>query len=258
MNEILRHSKLIEFLADNTFISSKYCAQMLNVSLSTVKRDITKLAAEGRLKKIRNGAKAIDSHCTNGLSHTPERFFPDVSSIEHYPAKLRIASAAARLCEENDSVIISGGNTTFLMGEYLANRNVQIITNFMPLAYQLITLGHAKLIILGGQYLPERYITISADDETFKNHASRFVFFTGTSVSASGVHTSDLLVYMAEKKVLRYGDKLIALLDSGKVGRHGGKLLASASELDSLITDSNADQATLEALSARGVNIIVV
>lgn len=259
MNEAQRHSKLIEFLASNTFINSKDYAHMFNVSLSTAKRDITKLAREGRIKKIRSGAENINHHTLHSTNHAPDHFFPDVQTIEHYQIKLRIAKAAAQLCEENDSIVISGGNTPYLMTEYLLNKNIQIITNFMPLACHLMKQAHSRLIILGGQYLPERYITISVDDENFKNHASRFVFFTGTSISKTGVHTSDLLIYMAERKVLDYGDRLIALLDSSKVGKHaGGKLLASASQLDTLITDSQADPVILEELQQQGVTIIVV
>lgn len=258
MNEAQRHNKLVEFLQHNPFINIKDCARLLNVSLSTAKRDITKLAHAGRLKKIRNGAESITHTASQHSRHIPAQFFPDTSSIEHYPAKLRIAQAAVQLCEENDSVVISGGNSTYLMAEFLLRKNIQVITNFMPLAWQLIEQRHTRLIILGGQYLPERYITISVDDEAFKNQLSRFVFFTGTSISADGVHTSDLVVYMAEKKVLSYADKLIALLDSSKFGKHGGKLLAAASQIDTLITDTQADQQTLQALQAQGVNIIIV
>ncbi len=90
------------------------------------------------------------------------------------------------------------------------------------------------------------------------DYSSRYVFFTGTGVSKAGVYTSDLLVYMAEKKLLEYGDRLVALVDSSKIGKHGGKLLASASQLDTLITDQGADETTLKALEEAGVQVITV
>lgn len=258
MNEAQRHSKLIEFLENNTFINIRDCAQLLDVSLSTAKRDITRLALEGRLKKIRNGAESLANASSLNQRHVPEQFFPDLNRIKFCQQKRRIAKAAASLCEDSDSIVISGGNTTYLMGDYLADKNIQVITNFMPLAYKLIIQGNSKLIMFGGQYLPERYITISTDDEIFKNHASRFVFFTGTSAAKNGVYTSDLLVYMAEKKLLNYGDRIIALMDSSKIGKHGGKLLVSASQLDTLITDKQADSKVLSELEKQGVNIILV
>lgn len=258
MNEIQRHRRLLDYLDDQAFVTTSDYVDMLDISLSTARRDITKLAEEGRLIKIRNGAEAINNNVSNNPSNEPNGFIPSEADIECVAAKRRIAKAAAELCDEHDSIIISGSNTTFLMGEYLLDRDVQVITNFMPLAYQLITQGHQSIIILGGQYLPERQITISPDVEAADDHKSQFVFFTGAGLTRAGVHTSDLLVYMAEKKLLEYGSRLVALIDSSKIGKHGGKLLANATQLDTLITDKEANSDVLESLKEAGVNVIVV
>lgn len=258
MNETLRQKKLLDYLASHHYICTNDYIDMLGISLSTARRDITKLATQGKLLKIRNGAQALSGSSGSISTLMAPQFIPLAPDINNYAAKTRIAQAAAQLCEENDSIIISGSNTTFLMAEHLAGRHVQIITNFIPLAYQLIMANHPGLIILGGQYLPERQITLSPDHQPVDDHASRFVFFTGSGVSKAGVHTSDLLVYMAEKRLLEYGDKRVALVDSSKVGKPGGKLLATVTQLDTLITDQGADAATVEYLLSVGVNVITV
>ncbi|WP_414932803.1 HTH-type transcriptional regulator UlaR [Vibrio europaeus] len=256
MNEAQRHRRLLDYLESHTFITTNDYVAMLDISLSTARRDITKLAEDGKLKKIRNGAETLRSD--TGTHHTPSSFIPYEGDIENVEAKKRIAHAAAQLCDEHDSIIVSGSNSTFLMGQYLAGRDVQVVTNFMPLAHSLITQDHQSIIILGGQYLPERQITISPDEEASDDHKSRFVFFTGTGVTAAGIHTSDLLVYMAEKKLLEYGARLIALVDGSKIGKHGGKLLATTNQLDTLITDEAADGTVLDSLRNQGVNVVVV
>ena len=259
MNEIQRHRRLWEYLKNHTYISTNDYVEMLDISLSTARRDITKLAEDGKLTKIRNGAEVIfQEDEPKQQSHVASHFIPSEKDIDNYQAKSRIAQAAAAMCEKGDSVVISGSNTTLLLYKHLGGKNIQIVTNFMPLAYKLIQRNHPSLIILGGQYLPERHIMISPDAETVDDHSSRFVFFTGTGVSKAGVYTSDLLVYMAEKKLLEYGDHLVALVDSSKIGKHGGKLLACASELDTLITDDGADEETLSALRDAGVSIVIV
>lgn len=258
MNEAQRYRRLLDYLDNHTFITTSDYVDMLDISLSTARRDITKLGKNGKLKKIRNGAEVLGNNMGISRSHRPNSFIPNELKIENLDAKKRIAKAAVELCDEHDSIIVSGSNTTFFMGEFLSNRDIQVITNFMPLAYQLIAQDHPSIIILGGQYLPERHITIWPETETPDDHKSQFVFFTGTGLSKSGVHTSDLLVYMAEKKLLGYGDRLIALIDSSKVGKHGGKLLATTAQLDTLITDIEADPIILSALEAAGVNIVLV
>ncbi len=257
MNEVQRQETLLEYLNSHQFISTSEYVGMLDISLSTARRDITKLASEGRLIKLRNGARAADIHHSQE-SHTPTTFIPALTDIENYAIKNKIACAAAELCEEQDSIVISGSNTTFLMGDFLANREIQVITNFMPLAYQLIQQGHQSIIILGGQYISERQITISPDTEAADDLKSRFVFFTGTGISNAGVHTSDLLVYMAERKLLQYGDRLVAVAEGAKIGKHGGKLLTTAAQLDTLITDSSANSDVINTLKEQGVNVIIV
>ncbi|MDN3681136.1 HTH-type transcriptional regulator UlaR [Vibrio tapetis subsp. quintayensis] len=257
MNESQRHRRLLDHLTSHRFISTNDYVSMLDISLSTARRDITKLGREGRLIKIRNGAEAIDAD-SEQIRQTPVSFIPSEKDIEGYDRKEAIAEAAAMMCDEHDSVVISGSNTTFLMADHLAGRDVQVVTNFMPLACQLIQQDHQNIIILGGQYLPERQITISPDPEASDDTKSRFIFFTGAGVSKSGVHTSDLLVYMAEKKLLEYGDRLVALVDSSKIGKHGGKVLAAANQLDTLITDNLSDETVLDSLRDAGVNVVIV
>lgn len=256
MNEAQRHRYLLDYLDSHTFITTNNYVSMLDISLSTARRDITKLAEGGKLKKIRNGAEALCDE-SNHHHHLPPSFIPNEYDIENLDAKKRIAKAAVDMCDEYDSIIVSGSNTTFLMGQYLVDRDVQVVTNFMPLAQSLITQGHHSIIILGGQYFPERQITISPDKEAADDHKSRFVFFTGTGVTIAGIHTSDLLVYMAEKKLLEYGARLIALVDRSKIGKHGGKLLAKANQLDTLITNQGADENILKSLRSSGVNVII-
>ncbi|WP_155487637.1 DeoR family transcriptional regulator, partial [Vibrio harveyi] len=95
MNEAQRHRRLLEYLENHTYISTSDYVEMLDISLSTARRDITKLAEDGKLTKIRNGAEVIKSEQVATQSHVASHFIPSEKDIENFAAKSRIAQAAA-------------------------------------------------------------------------------------------------------------------------------------------------------------------
>lgn len=65
---------------------------------------------------------------------------------------MRIAAAAAQLCQPGESVVINCGSTAFLLGREICGKPVQVITNYLPLANYLIEQDHDSVVIMGGQY----------------------------------------------------------------------------------------------------------
>ena len=77
-------------------------------------------------------------------------------------------------------------------------------------------------------------------------------------VSEFGVVEGDPLLILAEQKLRKRAEKLIVLADSSKIGVKGNLIFCGIEEVDTVITDSNADSATLQKLKDKGVNVIVV
>ncbi len=72
---------------------------------------------------------------------------------------MRIAAAAAQLCQPGESVVINCGSTAFLLGREICGKPVQVITNYLPLANYLIEQDHDSVVIMGGQYNKTQSIT---------------------------------------------------------------------------------------------------
>ncbi len=81
MNEAQRHRRLLEYLENHTYISTSDYVEMLDISLSTARRDITKLAEDGKLTKIRNGAEVIKSEQVATQSHVASHFIPSEKTL---------------------------------------------------------------------------------------------------------------------------------------------------------------------------------
>ncbi len=250
-----RQSRLVDYVEEHTFATVAELVELLETSPATVRRDITELDRQGRVKKIRNGAEKILSP-TQKESSGMENLYPNISDFSNYEQSERIAKAAVELCQDKDNIFIGEGQITFLMGKYLLNENVHVYTNYLPLMTYLISEDFPHLVVLGGQYVKSQNLLVSA--EKHLSYQGRYLFVTGDGLTDGGLTKSALIAYMEEKKMLEYADKVIALVDSDKIGVFGGISLFGLDELDMVITGRDADPGILELLRKNNVAVIRV
>ncbi len=84
------------------------------------------------------------------------------------------------------------------------------------------------------------------------------MFTSGKGLTADGLYKTDMLTAMAEQKMLSVVGKLVALVDSSKIGERAGMLFSRADQIAMLITGKNANPQVLQQLEARGVSILRV
>ena len=124
MNETYRHQNLLSLLEEKKILSTTEIIDLLEISPATARRDINKLNEQGRLRKVRNGAEALSVN----FGVAKKRI------INNANEKQRIATLASQYCNDGESVILTAGSTMQMLGNRLCGRNLQIITNFLPLA----------------------------------------------------------------------------------------------------------------------------
>ncbi len=255
MQERSRHKKLIAYLEKHSVATVKELVTHLEASPATIRRDITKLHMQHKLLKVRNGAERLLSPEEKGLFNL-KSFFPTITDIANFEEKDRIAQTAVEICSDKDNIFVSGGRTPFLMGQYLLKRDIQVYTNYMPLATYLISYEYAHLVVLGGQYIKNQNLLVLPDRNIpFKG---RYLFCTGDGLTEAGLSKSGLLSFMEEKKLLEQVDKVVVLIDSQKMNIMGGILLASLEEIDIIITGKNADENMINILKNNHVTVYLV
>lgn len=255
MDERSRHKKLLEYLDKYSTATVEELVEYLDCSPATVRRDINKLSIAHKLMKIRNGAERVLAPEDSGLFHLKD-FFPTISTINNFEEKDRIAKKAVEICKDKDNIFISEGKTTFLMGKYLIDRDVQVYSNYMPLATYLISNAFSHLIVLGGQYIRSQSLLVLPDRNIpFKG---RYLFCTGDGLTEAGLSKSGLLTFMEEKKLLKQVDKVVVMVDSQKINVMGGILLASLNEIDIVITGKETDEVMINKLKQNNIEVYLV
>jgi len=254
-----RHQLILDILDEQQFASVRSLSTQLNASEATIRRDLTKMAGEGQLRKIRGGAEALPQgekkvkrpHLTGSAFLVDKKKQADVKRL--------IARKAVELCEDGESIIINGGSSTYMMGEFLADRQLNILTNSFVLAQELSENSDSQITLPGGELYRKQGIILSAfENDTIQYYHGSKMFMGTPGIGEFGVMESDPLLIRAEQKLRKQADQLIILADSSKLGRRSNFIFSTLADVDVLITDSQADPDMLRMFEAQGINIVIV
>ena len=132
MLERERHRLILKLVNERSIVSVGELVELLVASEATIRRDINSMAERGEVKRIRGGAEAVRPRLEAHLVGMPFSLSRDIGVAQ----KRAIARAAADLIVPGDSLIISGGTTTFALAEFLvgsrARHSHELISDWRP------------------------------------------------------------------------------------------------------------------------------
>lgn len=252
MNDRTRHAIITDLLREQPFASVRDLQQHLGVSAATIRRDIDKLHEVGKARKVHGGVSATDVGGSERLAARPYGENRDIA-VE---AKRAIARAAETLVHDGDSVIVHAGSTCYEFGIRLAQRNLRVYTNSMPLAAYLGEHGTCQLTVAGGALYREPGILHdgSAPEPSF--FASRF-FVGAQGVGPDGLLESHPLLAKTVGELSECADEVVLLADSRKFSIQPRNLVLPLARISTLVTDDGLSDADARLLEDAGVSILI-
>lgn len=148
---------------------------------------------------------------------------------------------------------------SYMMGEYLTDKNLNILTNSFVLANYLSENSNNLVSLPGGEIYREQGIILSSYEKDNTEHYRSSMMFMGTpGIGKFGVMESDPLLILSEQKLKKQTDKLIVLADSTKLGKRSNFVFCPLEEVDVLITDSKADKELIDYFKDQDIEVIIV
>ena len=228
--------------------------EQLDASSATVRRDINELALDGALLKVHGGAEAL--HHAKGTR--VRSYSLDYSNTTKLREKIAIANLAVSLCEEDESIIINGGSTTYQMVHALQHRSLQVLTNSLLLASYLFEHSNIRLQVPGGEVYRDQHIILSPfEDDTIRNYSAKKLFMGASCLSRAGLLESDPRLIQAEQKILSQSEQLIVLVDSSKFTSPGSLILCELAKIDLVICDEGLRDVDRQMLENAGVEVLI-
>ncbi|MEX2112921.1 MAG: DeoR/GlpR family DNA-binding transcription regulator [Pirellulales bacterium] len=225
-----RRSQLLELVRSRGFASLPDLAEQLNVSESTVRRDLDFLEEVGTAKRTHGGV--FYTGPSPKLPHFDER------QPAQWDKKRRIAQEAVKLIEDGDTVLLDGGSTTYEVAQLLVGRPLQIVTNSLPVANLFASNADHDLVLLGGYVYPRTGVALGpyANDMLEKLSVRRTIMSVA-GITERGFFNSNLLLVETERAMMRAADAVIVVADSSKFGRQSLAHLCGLDEVQHLVVD---------------------
>ena len=229
----------------------------LGISEVSIRHDLQILEDLGLLKRVHGGAIAVpDQTAGEALS---ARWYQNLEKKE------RIGRAAAQMIQRGNRLIIDSGTTPLqvarhLPPELLASGNLTVITASLPIGREVGSHPGIHLILLGGVYLPAYDLVVGPQTiDNLKNlHADKLFLGTDGLTFTQGITTANVLEAEVDRAMVNASSEVIVVSDSEKIGVIGLVTIMPLTEIDKLVTDSEAPQDFVEALRGQGVDVTLV
>lgn len=245
-----RRTKLADLVRERGFAPLPDLAAALQVSESTVRRDLEFLEEQGAAKRTHGGA----------FYTGPEPRIPHFEPRQpaQWDKKKAIAKRVAELIQDGETLILDGGSTTYEVARLLVGRPLQIVTNSLPVANLFASDREAEVVMIGGVLDPRTGVAQGA-------HAERMLATVNanrTILSVSGIHdkgfyNNSLMLVQTEQAMMRSADEVVVVADSTKFGHTSLVQLCSLGEVKRLVCDAGLSAAWRQKLSRAGVELLV-
>ena len=145
-----RLEEILKLVSQYEKIDVNTLSETLEVSKVTIRKDLDKLESTGLL------------HREHGYAVLNSGDDINVRLSFHYDTKRKIAQEAAKLVQDNETILIESGSTCALLAEEICQtkKNVKIVTNSYFIADFVRNYDSCKIILLGGEFQKDSQVTV--------------------------------------------------------------------------------------------------
>ena len=247
-----RQQSLLRLLKERKTIDVDTASQKLEVSPTTIRRDLDMFEQQHLVERFHGGAKLLEGTLHEEDTTSKDRAFVDREQKE------AIARYAAGLISDGDTVFMNSSSTALLMLDYIKDKHVIIVTNNAG----AISYPHSPgvtIILTGGEVYQRRKTLIGefALQTLTKINADK-VFLGVGGISVAGGLTTSVLPETAVNEMMmrRCQGACYVLAPTAKIGREHNFLSGTIDKVSTLITCRGADQEELQRMRSQGLEVI--
>lgn len=207
----VRQEKILEMLSGNEIISTNDIMKELNISVSTLRRDLMKLESDNKITLLHGGGVRLAQKSIEMNIFTKLELNKDI--------KEKIARKAASFVEDGDVIFLDPSSTNYLMIPYLTGKRITVITNGISHITQLAALD-IPCIMVGGSIKKTTNSCIGPiTEQTLKTLYFNKCFLGASGFSIlSGITNHDINERVIKQLALDNSSQPYILMDHTKYG----------------------------------------
>jgi DeoR/GlpR family transcriptional regulator of sugar metabolism len=227
-------------------------ANRFSSSAVTIRNDLNELHQRGLVLRSHGGAVLPDTILRESPVH--ERL------KTHAEEKRRIGAIAATLINDGETIILDSGTTTLEIARQIKNKQgLQVITNGVNIAAELLDARDVQTFIVGGTLrVDSASIVGRSTEEMFEQFSADKLFLSGAGCDPDfGVSGANLEETMVNRAMLRIAREIILVADASKFSKRSMVRIAPFSEIDMVISDTGLREEMQEKVRGLGCNLIL-
>lgn len=251
-----RQNRIVGALRADGAASVRELSLALDVSESTIRRDLEILDRNGELTRTYGGAVLKPRATVETPGQSGEGPYDDTADAG---LKTRVARAAAGLVRDGSVVILDIGTTTPKLAGMLRGRDITVVTSNLAVFDVLRGDDAVRVVLLGGVVRRDyRTLAGSLAQSALDQISADVVFLSCTGVRANG-HVVDNMAVEAPIKqaMIAASSRLVLLATEAKFPGTGALRLTSLADVDVLITTAGAPEETVALCRNAGREVIV-
>lgn len=225
----------------------------LDVSLSTIRRDLARLAQDGQLFRTYGGAALGTA--------LPEQSLDQRRGVGQ-AQKRAIARYAASMVKAGETVILDAGTTTGSLAAALRDvRDLRVVTNGLTAMEALADAPGVELIALGGVLRQISLGFVGPHAERTMRRISAATAFLGADgvVAGRGICEATDAQAALKELMIEQANDVVVLADASKLGRAASPAWTPLDRAWTLVTDAGATEEQLAPFRALPhVDVVVV
>ncbi len=233
---VVRRVKLRELIREHGFVSIPDLRDAMDVSESTIRRDLEALEDLGEAKRTHGGVFSTGPT-------TAVKQFETKQNPGQWDKKRSIAECAAGLIEDHDTLLLDGGSTTYELARQLIGRPLQIVTNSLPVANLFSSCDSVDLVLLGGALHHRTGVTLgNFANQMLQSINVQKAFLSVAGINAKGFYNSNMLLVETERAMMECADRTIIVADSSKFGHSSLARLCEWCDVHTLVADDGLSE----------------
>ncbi|MDS0527667.1 DeoR/GlpR family DNA-binding transcription regulator [Clostridium sp. SHJSY1] len=238
--DIKRRSEIEQLIRTKGNMSIEELAYEFNVSIKTIKKDLTSLEDN----------TINDKECCDILiSSYLKRHFND-RLLENIDKKFKIAKKAVEMIPEKSVVILDSGTTVLQIAKLLNLKNNLVIVTSSLIVAEILENSNNQLIVIGGELGKKSmsFVGHLANQAIESIHAD-IAFIGCDGFHADGPCSGSYKELDVKQRIIENSKKVILVTDSSKFSIDGLYRFATFNKINHLITDIDVKEEQLKLLS---------
>ncbi len=228
-----REERILNILRERNSIRCSELAKLLYVSVSTLRRDLEKLEDKDFVVR-EHGSCQLSSKLRD------DKYSYNMREQQNGIAKKKIVKEAIKYLKDGSNIMLDGSSTVFgLLPHFEEFRDLLVISNSAKVSYALSGTGIYN-ISTGGKMAAKTVSFVGQEAiQAVKKYNADIFFFSCMGISEDGYLTDmDEDENDVRREMMAHAEKVVALVDSSKIGKKFLYNICHVSEVDAIICET--------------------